>query len=206
MAAILCQSISNLFAGACTACSKICTAPCRLCSTVCQPVCEVTRKVCSSHFCLYVTVTLGLNIPPIIWGAQGAGSECKGSQWLTVNILFCLIHLAAAFYLVMTTTSLNDTMQVLCYDPWIAIYIVICFVFFIWLCTGISWSSKGLMDDCPEGSTSLVSNSIYCGFAFFTIGCSALLFSVLLSFCQSRRQNSSSTTSSGTYKAPLSPV
>jgi len=47
--------------------------------------------------------------------------------------------------------------------------------------------------NCPDNISSLTLNSIYFGFAFFGIGLSALLISVLISTCLGRRSNAAQT-------------
>ena len=204
MAAILCQSISNLCSATCSGCGQICKLPCTLCSSVCKPMCEGIKKLCSSHFCCYASVALGLNLPPIIFGLNSlAYGDCKGSQWLIVNLLFCIAHIAAAFYLALQSKSWSDTMNTLCYDPWIAAYILVGIGSFVWLCTGMSWAMSGAIQNgnCPDNIDSLAYNSIYCGYAFFGFGMSALLVSMMISACMGNRDSSNDKdgASSGSY-------
>ena len=193
MAAILCQSFGNLCTSACSGCGQLCQLPCTMCSSVCKPACEGIKKLCTSNFCIYATVTLGLNIPPIINGliniASGVGG-CKGSQWLIVNTLFCIAHIAAALYIALQSNSFNETMQTLCYDPWIAGYILVGVGSFVWLCIGMNWAMSGAMEygnNCPGNVGQLAYNSIYCGYSFFALGCTALFVSVMISMCMGKR-------------------
>jgi hypothetical protein len=165
-----------------------------MCSAVCKPLCEGIKTICTSHFCIYTTLALGLNIPPVIFGLESLAysSTCKGSLWLGINILFCAAHIVAAFYLATRTSSWSETMQTLCYDPWIAAYILICIVSFIWLCIGMNWALGGEIENgriCPENIQSLTYNSMYCGYAFFGLGCSALFLSMAISMCMGRRDS-----------------
>lgn len=205
MAAILCQSMSGL----CRSCGTICTLPCRLCSNICQPLCEVTKKAFSSHFCIYTTVTFLLNIPPISFAIQGLTyGSCTGSQWMSVNLMFCTAHIVCAFYLAMQSKSWMDTVKILCYDPWFAVYILVFIAFLIWLCIGLSWSAQGEManGNCPDNILSLTSSSFYCGFTFIFTGLFALGISSLISMCVGKNHNSSNfenpTTPEGEYKPP----
>ena len=193
MAAILCQSISNLCSGVCTGCGQLCKLPCTMCSSVCKPTCEAIKKVCSSPFCIFTTLALGLNIPPTIFGLSSlAYGGCKGSQWLSVNIFFCITHITASIYLAMQSKSFNETMQTLCYDPWIAVYIVIGIASLIWLWIGTGWVASGTMlnGNCPDNIGKLSTDSIYCGHAFFGLGFTALFISVMISMCTRNQSNS----------------
>lgn len=80
-------------------------------------------------------------------------------------------------------------MKTLCYDPWIAAYILIGIGSFVWLCTGMSWAMNGAIQNgnCPDNIASLTYNSIYCGYAFFGVGMTALLISMMVSACLGKR-------------------
>jgi hypothetical protein len=206
MAAILCQSVSNLCGATCDGIGKICKLPFTLCSSVCKPMCEGIKKGCASHFCLYTSVALGLNIPGIIFGLSSvAYIGCKGTQWLLLNILFCVAHITAAYYLASKSESWSETMKTLCYDPWIAAYILAGIGSFAWLGIGMSWAKSGAIQNgnCPDNIDSLTYNSIYCGYAFFGLGMSALLMSMLLSSCMGNKNSGAKDASSaGSYFAP----
>lgn len=195
MAAVICKTLGDC----CGGCCKILSAPCRLC-------CDATASLCSNPFCLYVTTATGLNIPPI---AISAGylvenfMNCTGSMWLLVNSVLCAINIAAAIYIAVKYRDPNSTgggesrngfqraKDILCYDPTIAIYIIVLFVFFIWLCLGISWRFSddltfGLGQDdegCSENILSLMSTCIGLGFTFLGLGCVALCISLCCSCC-----------------------
>lgn len=207
MAALLCQSVGSLFSGCCSGCGKVCALPCKACNQACKGLCDGARKLCTSHFCFYGTVTIGLNLPPIIFALQGLGGivGCTGSNWLILNLVFCVTHILAALYIAERSSSWSEAMKVLCYDPWIAGYIVVGVLFFVWLCTGISWRSSGAMvnGNCPDNIDSLASSSIGFGMAFFFSGVSALFVSMLVSSCCGRRgQTSARSASDTTYKPP----
>ena len=97
-------------------------------------------------------------------------------------------------------------MKVLCYDPWIAGYIVVGVLFFAWLCTGISWHNSGAMvnGNCPGNIDNLATTSIGFGMTFFFTGVSALFISMLVSsFCGRRGNRSTPPASDTTYKPPI---
>jgi len=131
--------------------------------------------------------------------------DCKGSQWLGVNMLICVVHIIAAIYLSKSGKSLEDTKQLLCYDPWIAAYILVGIGSFIWLCTGVSWRNEGLMEeeDCEDDVSELAKNSIKFGFAFLSLGCSALFLSMACLCCRGQRSSRSrDSQEDGAYTPP----
>jgi len=103
MAAILCDSISKM----CTALGKglgqVLCLPCRMCGCAC----DIFTDICQSDFCLYLTVTLGLNIPPIALAFLSSqanavnDSKCNGylTKWMLINACFCASNVVAAFYI-----------------------------------------------------------------------------------------------------------
>jgi len=107
-------------------------------------------------------------------------------------VIFCIVHIVAAFYLALQSKSFSDTMKMLCYDPWIAAYILIGTGSFVWLCIGISWARNGSIQNgnCPDNITTLTYNSIYCGYAFLSVGMSALIVSMMISACLGKRGSS----------------
>ena len=194
MAATLCNAIGDLSKGLCNMVGQICVAPCRLCSAVCEPINRGVKKACSSQFSLLIVTALALNVPPIIWSIKGAPYlPCEGSQWLLVNMSLCVINIAAAIYLAMTTKDISEAVNALLYDKFIAGYILICIGFFIWLCTGVSWSTQGRIsgENCHEDISKLTSNSIWCGFFYFFVGGSALMLSLCFSWCKGGKKNKS---------------
>lgn len=193
MAAVLCGGCENLFKGGCNACGEVCKLPC----TICSKGCELTGNLCSNSFCIYIVVALSLNIPPIYYalGAIGNVANCKGSQWLTINMIICIAHIVAAIYLAKTGKTVEDMKQMLCYDPWIAAYILVGIGSFVWLCTGTSWRGQELMeegDNCPDDVSQLAKRSIQCGFAFLALGCSALFLSMACLCCRGKRTSTTS--------------
>lgn len=185
MAAIICKAFGDF----CTGCTKICTLPCTLC-------CDTTANLCSNPFCLYVAVALGFNIPPIamgIFAVAPAFSGCKASLWLLVDLIMCGVNIAAAIYVAAKYRQQNGESRgfdrakdILCYDPAIAIYILVLIGYFAWLCVGLSWIASGQMYDggmCADGVANLINSSIGLGFSFFGFGCMALFISLCCSCC-----------------------
>jgi len=223
MAAILCESISKILRGSCEAVGTVLTLPCKACGFATE---EVT-KLCRSPFCLYITVALGLNIPPIIFAGKGfvggggnGGEACaSAATWLYVNALLCLIHIAAAVYVSLKIThvpeedenaapyveasvgnkaaeqpektlvkqmmkhtlgtdsrakSCSRVREIICYDPVVAIYIIIGLFYMVWQTMGLSHMGV----DCGEGLDGFVTNSIMCGFMFMSLGGMAFGISV----------------------------
>merc|ERR1712194_25693 len=160
-------------------------------------------------FCLYLSVALGLNLPPVVFTgkalvARNGGEGC--SNWLILNAILCLINMAAALYIsakisyntedenaapfinasvmnheatsktpepekTLRQTVLESTLtetrsrstsrvkEILCYDPFVAVYIIIGLFYMVWQTVGIA------RVDCDEVLPSLV-----CGFLFISLG------------------------------------
>lgn len=210
MAAVLCSSCANLcdFTACCKgcgqgckgcgqACGQICRLPCTLCNSACKACCEGLRNLCTSSFCFYGFVALGLNIPSMINGVLSFPYfGCSGSQWLFLNTLFCASHVAAAIYLANQCVSFSDTTRLLCYDPWMAGYMVLSVISFAWLCSGLTWDLA--QGDCPDNINSLTKNSVYFGFSFFFFGGGAMCISALISMCRKDRHQTTNTQTANT--------
>ena len=99
MAAVLCNGIGKLCSGTCEILGSVITLPCKACGVVCEGVSKALR----SPFCLYLTVTLGLNIPPIIFAVEAFTINDDGCSlalnWLIVNAFLCVVNIAAAVYI-----------------------------------------------------------------------------------------------------------
>lgn len=98
MAAILCDGMSKLCRSSCDAFGKIFTIPCRACGFACDGISQAMR----SPFCFYLSVAVGLNVPPVVFACQALanGQNCAPAlQWLLVNAFFCIVNVAAAFYI-----------------------------------------------------------------------------------------------------------
>ena len=185
MAAILCKGLGAL----CNGCTKICTVPCEIC-------CKSTGSLCSNPFCLYDAATLVCNIPPIALSAAAVGETyggCRTSLWLLVNMILCAINIWAAMYVAVKYREPKGELRgfrrakhILCYDPAIAVYILILIGFFVWLCVGISWNFSNQLDldddfDCADATMGFVGTSIVLGFSFLGLGFLALCISLCLS-------------------------
>lgn len=217
MAAVLCESISKLLRGTCEAVGTVLTLPCKACGIATDGL----TNICRSPFCLYLTVALGLNLPPIIfagkaWSGDYSNEGCaSASNWIHLNALLCLVNMAAALYIsskityqpaedenaapfveasvmddtkppeqrkkslvgmVMERTLETDTRSrsmarvkdILCYDPIVAIYIIIGIFYMVWQTIGIN--RRLLASDCGGGLDDYVGNSLMCGFLFIFMG------------------------------------
>ena len=187
MAAVLCGAIGK----ACTGCFdcigtvcmlpfKVCGACCEGCGQCCQHVCESVSNCCSSSFCCYITVTLVLNLPPIVIGLMDLPnliSGCSGTIWLFVFWVLCVVHILAAFYmawavdndesLTPSAEQANDISHLqrnaqngagrikdlFCYDMWMAVYILLLFGCFGWLLLGAVWLITGTMNSDEDDET-----------------------------------------------------
>mmetsp|Transcript_28677 Transcript_28677/g.46553 ORF Transcript_28677/g.46553 Transcript_28677/m.46553 type:complete len:239 (+) Transcript_28677:105-821(+) len=225
MAAILCESFGKILNGTCDAVGKVCALPFRACGFATG---ELT-KVCRSPFCLYLSVALGLNLPPVVFtgmswtnGAGGGGDEgcTSASNWMLTNALLCVINMAAAGYISqkityepelgdpnaapfveasvygkdasektpvkptpektimktvmeshMTDTrsrSLSRVKEILCYDPWVALYILVGIFFCVWQTVGANRTRYAA--DCGGDLDSHLTQSLLCGFLFISLG------------------------------------
>lgn len=188
-----------------------------------------------SPFCFYLTVTLGLNVPPIVFAGQALanGNNCAVAlQWLVVNAVFCIVNVAAAIYisgkvvqppsddddgngapyiaatvdggkteqqsqqqpqlpngikkfwqghssthearLAQDLTKFGRVREVLCYDPIVAVYIIIGIGYIIWQSMGF-----GRMNEAAQcGGDDLISSAVMCGFLFISLGATAFGCSV----------------------------
>ena len=159
-------------------------------------VCRNISDLCQNPFCLVVTAASLINIGPIVVGLQSVGTSfsCKGSAYCTVSMLFAATHIAASLYVASMISNRNSQRLagqntatsrftwLLCNDTWVAAYIIVLLVFFVWLWVGISWRLDNEVHDgtyCPQHVGSWVNTCIGCGFSYFT----ALFWSLIASFC-----------------------
>jgi magnesium-transporting ATPase (P-type) len=174
----------------------------------------VTQVLCTSPFSIYVTVATIFNAPPLYFGAtQLAGLECRGSQWLVVNGVFCLAHIVAAIYMAVqvkpdasaTKSTMARAAHLFCYDPWMALYILVLAGFFVWLWTGAVWSLNGKASNgCQEDDhVSTMAAAMAFGWAFFSLGVAALSIGVCCAYCSGNNNGntyySSTTTTTTQY-------
>jgi len=229
MAAILCESLSKILKGGCEVIGTVLTLPCKACGMANGQL----ANLCRSPFCLYLTVAMSLNIPPIVftgksiawsshYGGYGSADCQSASNWLVLNAWLSLINILAALYISakityefpeedneapfikaevikedttkassdkpklsvmksMKNVVLENTLDsshtrpksmarvkdVLCYDPVIAIYIIIGIFFMIWQSVGIN---RRLAADCGGSLQEYLSNSLLCGWLFIMVG------------------------------------
>lgn len=242
MAAILCGGCFDCSKGICTCCrncttncGKCCIDGCKGCGPFCDNLCKVITYPCdllfntcrnSGPFCIYVTVALGFNAPPIVMALTSIPStiSCENKQsaiWMLVNLLFCVMNICAACYLAhainnndnrfgtpgaaassnsappqSTTPSLMNrppppsaeatTFQkasyLLCYDKWIAMYMIGLLLFLAWIVVGVSWKGSGAMENTTEECNDMnVWSAIGFDAAFIILGFGALLLSLCIS-------------------------
>lgn len=120
---------------------------------------------------------------------------------MIVDMVLCGLNILAAWYLGVKATMQNVTneelaqkrtatgkaMHLLCYDPWIALYILVLVGFIVWLSLGFSWRLSGaLSDNCTSFSIDQVTTSVACGYAFLSLGFFAMLLSLCLGACDER--------------------
>mmetsp|Transcript_25281 Transcript_25281/g.31156 ORF Transcript_25281/g.31156 Transcript_25281/m.31156 type:complete len:317 (-) Transcript_25281:298-1248(-) len=199
MAAVLCKGCSD----GCSGCCSILTCPCKIFGECCQNICEAASQLCRNPFCLYVFAALGLNIPPIASGSVSLVGDfgCSATLWQLVNMVLCGLNIAASFYIAFKfhespndgnehsnpnrrgQSGFNKVSQILCYDPIVAIYILVLIGFFGWLCTGVSWRASGAMNCADDSTLALVSASLGCGFSFLSFGFFALCCAFCCSCC-----------------------
>ncbi|CAB9506205.1 expressed unknown protein [Seminavis robusta] len=224
MAAVLCNACGDICNGACEVCGHVCSKPCQACGQVCNGFCDGCEaccssfgNLCSSPFSIYVTVATIFNLPSVYFGLmEVADMECRGSQWLFVNAILCLVNVIAAFYMAVAVTreeSTSSEQQVVagrqptsafaragymfCYDPWIAVYILVLTGFFCWLWTGGIWSLNGKAANGCNGDTSgaKIATALGFGWAFFFFGIGALMIGMCCAYCYKDTTTSSTTTS-----------
>mmetsp|Transcript_22377 Transcript_22377/g.33490 ORF Transcript_22377/g.33490 Transcript_22377/m.33490 type:complete len:361 (+) Transcript_22377:115-1197(+) len=199
MAAVLCKGCAD----ACDGCCKLLSLPCKLCGNCCSALTEGIMSLCNNPFCLYVAVAVGFNVPSISCGVSSLvyGLGCAASLWQFVNIILCAINIVAAFYIAIRfnqlrnnpensdgtrntrTSGISKASEILCYDPFVAIYILVLIGFFAWLCIGVSWRASGAMNCADDNTLALVGTSLGMGYGFFTAGFFALSCSVCCSCC-----------------------
>ena len=221
MAAVLCNGIGKIFSGTCDVLGSVLTLPCKACGVACDGVSQALK----SPFCLYLTVAMGLNIPPIIFAGQALvniGGCDVALSWLAINAFLCVVNVAAAIYIsgkvvhdpaddlldndapyieatvdsktktseqqssmpkfwkqVPKVTSLSKVgrvREVLCYDPLVAVYIVIGIFYMIWQSMGIRYMNQAA--NCGGGEDELISRALICGFLFISMGATSFACSV----------------------------
>jgi len=143
-----------------------------------------------------------MNIPPVISGLKALPhiTTCTGSSWLGLNLLLSFAHIAAAVYFVRTLSKPNDenggpsiqqlstfkkATNLVCYDSYIAGYILLLLFFMLWLGIGIARSLNGFggSGDCPDRTGAAVVTALLCGYAFLGMGVVAFVISFCCASC-----------------------
>jgi len=230
MAAVLCNGLGKLFSGTCDVLGSVITLPCKACGFACDGISQALK----SPFCLYLTVALGLNIPPVIFAGQALANNggCNVAlNWLAINAFLCVVNMAAAMYIsgkvvhdpndddddakknnnveapyieatvgskakeleqsrktkfglgssifenrVKSMSRFGRVREVLCYDPIVAVYIVIGIFYIIWQSMGFGRMNEAA--NCGGGEEDLISRALMCGFLFISLGATAFGCSV----------------------------
>ncbi|KAL7474713.1 hypothetical protein ACHAW6_000672 [Cyclotella cf. meneghiniana] len=228
MAALLCETISKIIHGTCDACGTVLSLPCKACGIATDQL----TNVCRSPFCLFLSVAIGLNLPPVIFTAKSSGGGydydegcTSAAKWIYVNGALCIVHMMAALYMsnkisqepgevndtpfvkasvmdhetgngqnpkktlvkmVMENTmptqsrSVARVKEILCYDPFVALYIIISIFFMAWQTVGVGRSSLAV--DCGGGLDENITYSLICGFLFIFLGGSTFACSLCCLF------------------------
>jgi len=96
------------------------------------------------------------------------------------------------------TTAFGRAGHMLCYDPWMAIYILTLLGFFVWLWTGAIWSLNGTVYENCDADSSVqgkVAIALGFGWAFIFFGVGALCISLCCAYCYGGDNNDASTSS-----------
>jgi len=138
---------------------------------------------------------------------RNTGGCGDGYLWLLINTCLCVCNIGAAWYIATrsspnpddpgllrqgnssaspttSTTRIGRSIHLLCYDPVIAVYILLLGFFFCWLSVGAHWKISGRMHagggECSETDNidGAVDTSIGCGYSFFVVGSIALCCSL----------------------------
>jgi len=275
MAAILCQSISTLCSALRVGVETLfCKIPCDACGNACT---FFARDIFCGDFGLYMSVTLAMNVPPVLFTLLGLISNLNDDiqdrqnfmrchsmlmPWMYLDAFLSLVNVVASIYMVnritektasadsinknhedevetgndggdynnmkytetatrATTSTSSNTMQytktnqvntfisnapnngpqhpsersvfrikeVLCDDPWVALYIVALILYCLWQSVGISKlvrSHNIYGDTCSNTIRKYMVHSLTCGFFFLALGGSSFFFSLC---CATSRAN-----------------
>jgi len=179
MAAVICNALDNILRG----CGNLICLPCRVCGFVTDEIVDAFNH----NFCFFVTVVLGLSVPPIVFGIQGfLRSQGDGicddvGLWLLINFIACFINIMAAIYIAIRiqfhdyrkgddtrSSSCSRAKEVLCHDIGVALWIFFLIFFF-------AWQIMGMLKDCDdEYIMDRLNISVLFGWLFFLFGAIAL--------------------------------
>lgn len=172
------SSICSITGQLCRLPAQLCGASCSACGSLCEQSCHsLSSGLCASPFAIFVTVAAVFNVPSVYVGLMGVleeGVSCKGARWLLVHAFLCAVNIVAAIYMGVAVVkevhqdNNNTSMAVgqqtpktafaraghlLCYDPLLAVYILVLLAFFVWLWTGAAWSLSGsIHQGCSSSS------------------------------------------------------
>lgn len=152
MAAILGKGCQNC-------CNTACALPRHCCECICRAPRQLSSAICCSPLGLYATVTVLCNFPIILIGCQLPLYEHGGNKnganlkvsWMILMTIFSVLHILAALYMILRIRNANDeamsdlsrsiqrTRYLLCHDIGIAVYILVCIAYVIWLFLGCVW-------------------------------------------------------------------
>jgi len=169
-------------------------------------LCQSISSLCDRPFCPFVTVVTVINIVPAITGFVAATvSEddkggCRDQTWLLINACLCGTNIAAAWYLSQKIarsspyddpnlrdkhTASSRVAHLLCYDPWVAAYIIVLFGFFLWQSLGFTWMIAD--SSCSKSVRQSMLSALLFGWAFISLGTCSFICSLCCSSCDTRR-------------------
>jgi|NOAtaT_6_FD_contig_91_647153_length_1294_multi_2_in_0_out_0_1 hypothetical protein len=215
----LCNAGCKLCSEACDCCSNACRCVCKPLCEVLKSLCDALK----SPFCFFVTVTMALNVPSIAMAAMVlmdygvyVGSDCQGILWNLVNLPFCVINVVAAWYMAYTvgkerrndssepsasttvnynrSTARGRLTHLMCYDNWIALYILVAVGFFAWQGVGSVWIAKSATQQqyyCPSSVMQRWGTALGCSWAYIAVGGIALCISACCASCCEHREGTS---------------
>jgi len=131
----------------------------------------------------------------------GGLSSCQESNWLLGMLLVALCHILAAFYLAYrVTNAFDETLRgkhtswdrvsyLLCHDPWIAAYILVCIFFIAWLIVGSVWAGQNNIGGSTCGVTDItdyVSIALGLGWFFLFAGPTVMSCNLCCTCCDQK--------------------
>ena len=127
-------------------------------------------------------IPVGCAFGMFLTAGDGAGCGPDLRTWLLVQAALCLINIVMGFYVCCRFSrpyDLDDpkdrdivarTEHMLCYDPVMALYLLVGLFFLVWLCLGASWFNA-TSAACAGGTTlRLAEVALACGWLFLIVG------------------------------------
>lgn len=206
MAAVLCSLPCTLCSSACNFCSSSFGCACGGCV-------KGVKRALRSPFCVFGTVATMLNVPPIITTIslipetlELGGSDCQGMLWMVVNAGLAIVNLVAAWYFASVITkkekkgkhvkdwpdtAFERATYMLCYDPFIAVYMCFVLGFIIWQCLGSGWIAFGLDggENCPHHMLGAWSAALAFGWTYIVAGAISLMLGFCCASCDKTNYN-----------------